>query len=107
MEAVVAAFVNNRALRRALGFSPDRCLSLRIPPCRLVVDKAFQHRLAQLCEARLRKHPLVTTNSGVSVSLKFWWRFERLTMKVCTPTNQERYHYMYRFTGEYVFIEST
>jgi hypothetical protein len=107
MESVIAAFLNDRAIRCALGFPLDRCVSLRIPPCPLIVDTQFQDRLAELCLARHRKDPLVlmNTDSGVSVSLKFWWRFERLTMKVHTLA-QERYHYMYRFTGEYVSTES-
>jgi hypothetical protein len=105
MESVIAAFLNDRAIRAALGFPFDRCLSLGIPPCRLIVDHGFRDRLGELFDARRRRTPLVRTDAqtGVSVSLKFWWRFQRLTMKVTTPTHQ-RCHYMY--TSEYVSTES-
>ena len=109
MESVVVAFVNDRVLRAALGFPVDKCLKLRIPPCSVMVSDTFRRHLTTMYALRRLRGPTMTLDevSGTSVSVKFWWRFERLTMKVLqTSTTKTRYHYMYPFTGEYVMTES-
>lgn len=49
----VVCFVNNRGLRELLGYSRDRCITLRVPPCTLV--PAHFTLLADLLRMRRRR----------------------------------------------------
>ena len=106
---LVAAFVNDRRIRDYLGFSVDSCIALRVPPCHLRVDAPLRERLEILCAARLSKKPLVVfdAESKVAVSIKFWWRFGRLTFKISRQATLfclQRTYYTYIYTGEHNMV---
>lgn len=72
-----------------------------------------------MCRVRLSTHPLVVvdTAANVALSIKFWWRFARLTVKIrthirlrddCTvessPHTRQRTYFTYLLTGEHSMV---
>lgn len=52
---LVIGFINDRALRSALGFGFERCIQDKIPPASLTVDPEFQAHLQEVQQAWLKK----------------------------------------------------
>lgn len=82
----VVAFVNSRDVRDVLGYGWERCMQLRLPPCRARLEPRVVNALKNIYIARINHKPIVVykPDVGVVVSVKFWWRFQRLTLKVRT-----------------------
>lgn len=67
----VVAMVNQRSTRAALGFSVDRCIQLKLPPCKLRPYHKFLEHLEFLMNLRVRFKPVcvynVASKSKISV----------------------------------------
>lgn len=48
----VVPMINNRGVREAVGYDLERCIRLKILPCKLVTDEIFTEHLEHLCDLR-------------------------------------------------------
>lgn len=52
MRCHVVPFINDRRVRDTLGYDLERCVRLKISPCKLVIDETFKDHLEHLCTLR-------------------------------------------------------
>lgn len=52
MRYQVVPMINDRGVRERLGYDFERCIQLKILPCKLVTDETFTNHLEHLCELR-------------------------------------------------------
>ena len=70
----VVPFTNDRGVRERLGYDLERCIRLKILPCKLVVQQAFKDHLGHLCALRVQRKGVVNVyypDEKVRVVLRF------------------------------------
>ena len=70
----VVPLINDRRVREAVGYDLERCIRLKILPCKLVADKTFTEHLENLCALRAYGKSIVNVyyaDEKVRVVLRF------------------------------------